>query len=478
MAYVPGDKPSKKKTGKPKKPAPNSQIASAVQQAMQQFFAYQRNLRPGQYGPNQATLARLFPAGQLGPTYTPQQLRQQAQSALQSMFNPRVKQIRSMFERQMQQGSNAIRGYTGTYANRLGEIPIAIANANQQGLQQQAAVGGALADYMRNTGAEISQDLQSRLADANLSQGQIEGTVGNAAQTGFLGSGEVAGLNAASLSRMADEGNAWLKWGQALPGIGILQGQQELGKFTGQLNDAFASQMGDLQSNMSEMGMSLYQNLLDRDMQRRQLGLDRSNAMAGFYSDAQQRALNAALGGSSLMQNWAQMMLERELGLAGLDLERYGIDADIYGTDVAAQSAAADRAAATGPGSADYPGEFKTKEDLRGGLFASATTFFSDGIHDPGNSLPTVRKRVMSFLRGQNSGPFALSQRELEQLRDQIITSLGRSFTSGGSSGTGAPTPERSEGGGGFDWIVTEPPPLRDWVKDLDWTDIFPIWPK
>lgn len=448
---------------KPKAPKTSPALAGATEAAFRRYLDYLRRFQSG--GNPFAEANRLFPGSSLGPTYNPQQLRQQAQAALKGMYSPRINQIRDTYANQMRQGSAAITGYTGTYANRLGQIPVAIANANAQGLQQQAAVGGALADYMRDTGNHIADDLTQRLADANLSQGQIEGTVGNAAQTGFIGSGEIAGLSSASLMRMADEGNAWLKWGQALPGIGILQGGQELGKFAGQLNDAFTQQMGDLQSDMSAQGVQLYQSLLDRELERRSLGLQQQSARAGYISDTRQQGLNAALGGAGLLQNWAQMLLDRELGMAGINADLYGTQASIYGTDVSAASAAADRAAANKPGGANYPGDIKTKEDLKASLSQGAAGFFpaySPIQGTPGNfSYHQMRKRVMSYLRSNNGGPFALGQRELEQLRDQILAQLGyapqRKKT--GSQPQPSPSPDAQDAGDDFSfpWFGISP---------------------
>ena len=454
MAQVPtsSGNPFHRPPKKPKKPKTPSSLGTSVEQAFQQYLEYLRNFNTGSNP--WRDMNRVFPGGQLGPTYSAAQLRQQAQQALKQMFDPRIQQIQNTFKRQMELGGKNITGYTGTFVNRLGQIPIAINNANQQGLQQQAAVGGALADYMRNEGAEISADLQNRLADANLSQGQIEGTVGNAAQTGFLGSGEVAGLNAASLGRMVEEGNAWLNWGNALPGIGVLQGQQELGKFQGQMNESFAQQMGDLQSQMGEWGVSLYQNMLDRDLQRRGLGLDRQIAMGNFYGNARQQQLNSTLGGAGLLQNWAQMLLERELGLKELAQARYDTNAQIYDTDVDAATAA--QAAAPDP--ADYPGDYKTKEDLRGGMHEAAVSYFtSTNLKTLTPNLSNARKRVMSFLRGQNSGPFALNQNEMQRLRDQILMALG--YNLGGKRSPqsapldpGGDQPGETDGGGDFPW--------------------------
>lgn len=450
---------------KPKKPGQDPVVSSATNAAFKRYLKYLTRFQ----GYQSAGINKFFPKSGVAPTYNPQQLRTQAQQALQGIFGPRQKSIEDSFKRQLGMGAKAITGYTGTYANRLGQIPISIANANAQGLQQQAAVGGALADYMRDTGSHIADDLTQRLSDANLSAGQIEGTVGNAADTGFIGSGEIAGLNASSLMRMADEGNAWLKWGQALPGIGILQGQQELGQFVGGLGEAYAQQMGDMRSDMAQQGVQLYQNLLDRNLDARSLNLQRSSAMAGLYGDAQQRGLNAALGGAGLLQNWAQMLLDRELGMAGINADLYGTQAGIYSTDVGAQQAAADRAAAAQQAAADrasganYPGDIKTKEDLRGGMHADAVQFFtSTNLRTLTPNLSNARKKVMSFLRGQNAGPFRLSDQELQRLRDQILATLGYNFTKAPPRVTGTTGPMQSpdaQGAGdegyNFPWGLT-----------------------
>lgn len=442
--------PTTKKTKQPKKPAKPGTDPKTLAQIQQMLDRFQQGLGllgPQQYGATFAQMNRLFPSSTLGPNYSPAQLRQQAQSAMAQIFNPRIKSIRDTFARQGKLGAENITGYTGTYANRLGDIPVAISNANQQGMQQQAAVGGALADYMRNTGAEISGDLQNRLAATNLSEGQIAGTVGNAADTGFLGSGEIAGLNSSSLMRMADEGNAWLKWGQALPGIGILQGQQELGKFQGQLNDAFLTQMADLSSSMAEQGVNLYQNMLDRDLERRGLGLTRDTARAGFYGDSQQRKLNAALGSTSLLQSWSQMLINKMLEEQRIAADIYGTDASIYGTDVAASTPP--KTAPPKPGEPGGPPLPKSAAERD--ITSQALNIFPAYNPMPGSpqnvSIHVMRPRVMSWLRSVAQG-IGYTEKELAVIRDRILRTLGYSEQKKPPTTTTSQTrPEEEDGG-------------------------------
>ena len=449
MAVAPKDKKKK-----PKKPQQDQAMAAATQKAFNNMVRYLQNFQPSSYNTTQREMNRLFPKGQLGPTYTPQQLRQQAQQGLKSIFDPRINQIRNTFDRQMKLGSQNITGYTGQYAQNLREIPLAINAANQQGLQQQAAVGGALADYMRNTGAELTGDLTSRLAAAELSPGQLAGTVGTAADTGVIGSGQIAAMNAASLGRMSEEGTAWLNWGNALPGIGILQGQQELGKFQGQMNDAFRTQMGDLQSQMADAGLNLYQQLLDRDLERRGLGLDRSQAMASYLGDSRQRGLNAAIGGASLMQNWAQMLLERELGMAGINADTYGDELSFYDAQNPPPPA---------PGSTDAP---PSRGDKMSALFDYGLGVF-EGVLDP-RATPNIanaRKKVMAALRGRASG-MGLSEQQLMRIRDQILQSLGFNFNQGGgqSAPRNTPPPGRKDSPRDDDEAMSDP-----WITVPGW---------
>lgn len=410
MATSPTTKKGKGKKAPPTKPQRDQQMAKATERAFQNYIRYLSRLQPSTYAGSMREARKLFPPGQLGPMYTPKQLRGQAQAALKGIFDPRIKSIRDTYQRQAQLGAKNITGFTGTYMNRLGQIgPQLLAN-NQQAMNQQAAVGGALADYMRNTGAQLTGDLTARLEGANLSPGQIEGTVGNAADTGFLGSGALAASNAASLMRMGAEGNAWANWGAGLPGIAALQGQMELGKFQGQLADAFTSQMGDLQSEMAQAGLSIYQDLLDRDLERRNMGLNRSQAMASFLGDSRQRGLNAALGGASLMQNWANMLLDRELGFAGLASDDYATAASFYD---AQNPVATPQPPAPPPTPADMAAQRRELFDYVYGAFANS----------PLRNRSNLRPKVMAMLRQMSQG-MGLNERQLTQMREQIITAI------------------------------------------------------
>lgn len=316
--------------------------AMAVYQSMQNRFA---PMTPQQ---NQQLSKLMFP-DVAGGIYSPQQLRQQTQATLKGVVAPQMKYLTDMYRSRSQQGSKSITGFTNTYSDRLGQIGPQIAKNNQQLMSQTATIDAGLADYVRDSGSSLANELTQKLAPVGLSEGQLAGTVGNVSEFGQIASGELAGQFGATLERMAGEGNAWQNWGSALPGIGVLQGAQNLANFQGDLNRSFADQAAQLAGKVPELGLQIYQDLVQSDLARRGMKQTTQQARANFYGDREQTGLNSLIAQAGIASN----VLDSLTSQYGTDASLYGslvgdaagFDASVYGQQSPGSLTAEERAA-------------------------------------------------------------------------------------------------------------------------------------
>lgn len=221
-------------------------------------------------------------------------LRGEASRNVNSSLSPLINQINRSFAARAAQGAKAITGYTNAFAGRLGQLDDQMIAQNQQVAQQQAGLDAALADYVRNQGASLSDSLGATFSQMGAPQAEQSADVAAALAQGA--SSAVAGLGASTLSRLLAQGQADVNYAQKLPGLATMQGRNTLGAFQADLTRQQTESIGELRSQIPGMINDAYNALQSRELARQQ-------GRAGTVDQLMSRNLQAAIAAAGFNQN-------------------------------------------------------------------------------------------------------------------------------------------------------------------------------
>jgi hypothetical protein len=194
-----------------------------------------------------------------------EKLRAQAGSLVQDQLAPIIASIRAAIESRSQAGGQAISGYTQQLGNLWQGAPGVAKSAYDQATAAQSGINTALANRLGTFGQNLAGEVGNKLAYAGPSGQQVASNVGTAAQgtanANFAkGAAGTEMLNAQSAAAQTAAG--------ALPGIAGLTGLQNIKQLQAQLSKELGDQLSQAQTGASSSIASIYQHLVDQELQK------------------------------------------------------------------------------------------------------------------------------------------------------------------------------------------------------------------
>src|SRR3990167_2050512 len=218
-----------------------------------------------------------------------------------AIIGPRLERANADYGARVDRGSEAVKGYTGFFADRLaGMVPqVRDAYSRQQDITGQ--IGDSLVGAQTREGARSVGSLSDALK--LMGAPNAEGPVGTQNALTQNAAGTTQRLSASELMRLVNEGTAQESYAAQQPGIAALQGGENLRDFLSQAQDLRADEVGDI----NEQGLSLGQALLSQ-----YYGANEAN---------RGRAADVQTGRATITANWLSGEAQRKL------------DERIYGAD-------------------------------------------------------------------------------------------------------------------------------------------------
>lgn len=228
----------------------------------------------------------------------------------QGMLDPVVAQITANINKQAGQATDSIAGHSQSLAHELGAIDYSTPYNTAEG--EQAAVDAALREALGGGGAQLANDLQSRLGV--IGDPSVAAAGQHVAATGAAAGATELARGSANLGSLIANAASASSYGQKLPGFARMQGLQDIaGVQQGAVND-IANQTGSvtaqlpglvqalrsdnqtLRGNKAQLVASLYDNALGREVTKGTaaagLGLDVTKL--NYSADATAAKLKAA----------------------------------------------------------------------------------------------------------------------------------------------------------------------------------------
>lgn len=218
-----------------------------------------------------------------------------------------------------------------------------------RGIVSSAAVNDALANRLNAAGGQAQGDLSAKLAQIGAQDtGEIAQTYQGAANAGFAG-------GAADLQALIAERAAAGAYQGKLPGIGLLEGNRDLGQALGEMRGEFGDRQQALEEQAVSQSFDLFNQFRGEKREDTQFQKEQLAAQQELYSKeklalATLRA--TAIGKAEKMRFDAQMKdLDRR---NAQEIARIRQETSMYGVDVRADTAANKPVSVTGPANQPY----------------------------------------------------------------------------------------------------------------------------
>ncbi len=232
-----------------------------------------------------------------------QQLVGQARGMVQPMFQSAINAIASQINNRSRLGTNAIQGYGQNYINSLPAIQNQVQGIYDSAKGEQASTNDALANFIRNQGAQASTDLGAQAAAA----GQTNAGANQVAAVGAGASGATMAYGGSTLERLIGQGAAEQSYTAQLPAFARAEQTQTLGNFLADQNNTLRDQTNQLQQQLPQTIQSTYQNLLDRELQKTGLNQAQQGRRADFYNAGLSRNVESRALGAQIYQGQQQL---------------------------------------------------------------------------------------------------------------------------------------------------------------------------
>lgn len=263
--------------------------AAQAQQFGQSYFQIDPNQYMKRYRamlPSQAAYAPL----------TNQQLRSQATGNIMPFYTQQMDELTKAITERSRLGSQAIQGYTNAYLGTLPQVQQNIGNIWDEARNLQAASSGALGDFVRNQGTTLTAEL----AQAEQQAGQTSAGSQMVSQVGTGSANAAAANDWSTMARLINQGAGAKTYAAQLPAIAGAYGAETMRAFQSDLNEDLSTGLADLRSGASQDIMSMYQGLLDRELQKAGLRDQRAQSMADAYSELVYGNRDAAMAGAAM----------------------------------------------------------------------------------------------------------------------------------------------------------------------------------
>jgi hypothetical protein len=192
-------------------------------------------------------------------------LQAQAGGLVQGQLGPIIAAIRAAIEGRSQSGQAAIQGYTQQLGNLFSQAAPQTAAAYGQAQTAQSGLNTALANRLGSFGQGQQAEVGNKLAYAGPSGANIAANTGTAAQ-GTTNANFAKG--SAGTEMLNTQGAAAQAGAAALPGIAALTGLQNSKQLQAQLSSELNTQLTGAQTNASSSISSIYQHLVDQELQK------------------------------------------------------------------------------------------------------------------------------------------------------------------------------------------------------------------
>lgn len=239
-----------------------------------------------------------------------QQLQQRAQQLFQQSLDPVLAQIRSAIEARSQAGQAAIQGLTQALGGLYAQAAPQAAAAYGQAQAAQSGLNTALANRLGSFGQANAGEVGNKLAYAGPSGANIAANAGTAGQ-GATNANFAKG--AAGTEQLLAQGAAAQAYAGGLPGIAALTGMQNSRSLQAQLNKELADQLGQATANSGSSVASLYQHLVDQELQK---------AVARNTSGLNREKLAAQIANQKAMQKYRNQSLVYRAAQLGISQQK------------------------------------------------------------------------------------------------------------------------------------------------------------
>jgi hypothetical protein len=247
------------------KPAVNPALA---QWTPQQIAAAQAKYAPAYSGPTAAQINQtaLKFRNTLPAALSNQQIQQRAQASI----DPVIDKITAAINARVAGSQKAVTGYTNTLASNLAADAHTLSDPYTQGAERSAAVTQALSDRLASGGQASGADLATRLQAVG--GPAVDQTVAATQAAGGASGNALFASGSADVQELLKNAASAQSYGNKLPGIARLGGQQQIGLIGQQGVTDTAEQVGAAQGQLP----TIVQNL-------RSMSEDRSSNRASLY---------------------------------------------------------------------------------------------------------------------------------------------------------------------------------------------------
>src|SRR3990167_5738555 len=308
-----------------------------------------------------------------------------------AIIGPMLERANADYGARVDRGSEAVKGYTGFFADRLAGMVPQVRDAYSRQQDITAGIGDSL------VGAQTREGERSvgSLSDALKLMGapNAEGTVGTQNALTQNAAGTTERLSASELMRLVNEGTAQESYAAQQPGIAALQGGENLRDFLSQAQDLRADEVGDINEQWLSLGQALlsqYYGANEANRGRRaDIETGRANITASWLSGEAQRKADREIYLGDMQAQLAKLKQDYDIALmdATNDAQRNQITADYNSRRIAIMQQNAD----TGTYNATRPQTTSRKDAV--GLALKAANAIKPkpdqyGDYPPGTVLP------------------------------------------------------------------------------------------
>ena len=253
-----------------------------------------------------------YPGADQFPLMSDDAMRAKAKADAMAIIGPMLERANADYGARVDRGSEAVKGYTGFFADRLAGMVPQVRDA----YSRQQDITGQIGDSLVGAQTREGERSVGSLSDALKLMGapNAEGTVGTQNALTANAAGTTQRLSASELMRLVNEGTAQESYAAQQPGIAALQGGENLRDFLSQAQDLRADEVGDI----NEQGLSLGQALLSQYYganeanrgRRADIDLGRANIKAQWLSGEAQRKADREIYLGTAEQQKAELRLK------------------------------------------------------------------------------------------------------------------------------------------------------------------------
>lgn len=255
------------------------------------------------------------------PSFQPRSekdIRARAGADMAAILDPYRAKAESAYQARSAQGTEAIKGYTDFFTDRLAQVPGQVRSAYANQRAGTAAVGDALSDYQGSAGAAGVGSLEQALRA--IGAPDVEGTVAQQGQLAQNNAGTTRALSAAELDRMSNQGTAQEAFAAQMPGIGVLHGGQTLSGYLAGIGASRDEAIAGIDAQAPGLAQNLFQTYYAENA-------DRAKTRADVQGNRAQLA-------SSLYQGMTDQELKKQIAEAGFNVDWAHLDTTMRGQNL------------------------------------------------------------------------------------------------------------------------------------------------